>query len=63
MWKLILRKSNRETCDKAQRLQQARELAQRWCQHEGSIAEIRDRKGRLRMRYWRDREGLQYLEY
>ena len=60
MWKVI---SNTDKVIRCQNKQAALEAAQFHCEKRGRSAEVFDRKNRLRFRYWRDSEGLQYLEY
>ena len=44
--------------------QAAMERAQLWCSKIGDSAQVFRRKdGKVAIRYWRDAEGLQYIEY
>jgi len=48
----------------ARTLAEAREIAQLHCSETYRAASVRSAKdGRLLMHYWRDAEGLQYIEY
>ena len=50
--------------DSAKTKQAAMEKAQRWCDKAGASAEVfRRRDGKVSIRYWRDTEGFQFLEY
>jgi len=50
--------------DLAQTKQEALEKAQAWCKWNTRSATIRRRnKVKVIMRYWRDTEGLQFMEY
>ena len=60
MWKVVFDTGKATRCNSKQA---ALEAAQSHCDRQDRSAEVFDRKGRLRFRYWWDSEGLQYLEY
>jgi len=50
--------------DSAKTKQAAMEKAQQWCNKIGTSATVfRRRDGKVSIRYWRDAEGFQFLEY
>ena len=60
MWKVVFDTGKVVRCKTKQG---ALEAGQFRCDKRDRSAEVFDRKNRLRFRYWRDSEGLQYLEY
>jgi hypothetical protein len=63
MWQVVTKLKAGQTIPRYPRKQAALEAAQTACRKEGDSATVYDSKGRVRFRYWRDSEGLQYIEY
>jgi len=63
MWLVYARSDTGTTKKRYPRKQAALEAAQSACDKPGRWAEVYDRKLLMRIRYWRDSAGLQYIEY